>query len=247
MLSGSTHPTLLHCVHVLSPSGTTQRIRRSRHVAQATDARCLDFWRFELPASCATSASVATACMSRGAQTVAPHAAGIAKVGWGDSRNDGGGLRDYIYSFEPIDKEDLPCRAWRSWPGCLDSGPDAKDRGTGSSRLRLDRLLPASMPWPRLGGLVGTGLGKNSVAASSSLPRSRLQLHLNIAAWKAGRAGGRRCAGGHRRSDAVSPEWIWSGGGRRNSFHPTIRNGSPNPPLTASTVSVSNTHTTVTR
>ena len=34
-------PDLLHCVHSLSPLGTTQRILRSRQEAQATEAR----WR----------------------------------------------------------------------------------------------------------------------------------------------------------------------------------------------------------
>lgn len=33
-------PVRLHCVHSDSPLGTTHRIRRSRHEAQATEALC---------------------------------------------------------------------------------------------------------------------------------------------------------------------------------------------------------------
>jgi hypothetical protein len=41
-------PTLLHCVHSVSPLGTTHRIRLSRHEAQATEAR----WRICCFAAC---------------------------------------------------------------------------------------------------------------------------------------------------------------------------------------------------
>jgi len=39
-------PARLHCVHSLLPGGTTQRMRRSRHWAHATEALCLGLGGF---------------------------------------------------------------------------------------------------------------------------------------------------------------------------------------------------------
>lgn len=49
-------------MQTLPPSGTTQRMRRSRHDAQATDARCLDFCGLDLPTSCVSEVA-SSACI----------------------------------------------------------------------------------------------------------------------------------------------------------------------------------------